>query len=228
MTACPTQLSTHIAPPGRRCAAAVLCAVLVLAAPAALMAQGNSPTAGLIDRPVGRAAPGSPVLPTPDAVPGTRPREPAAPATRVAGDMQPTEALFDAINRGDIASARDALNRGADLNGVNVLGMTPMELSVDLGRNDISFLLLSMRGEDSGRGSRLAARDGRAPSSADKAASSAKPVAKPVATARAAAAAKGSVVVARPVTTPKLFANDGGAPLPSAGFLGFDPHSAAN
>ena len=37
-----------------------------------------------------------------------------------AGDLQPTDALFDAINRGDIAAARDALNRGADLNGVPV------------------------------------------------------------------------------------------------------------
>jgi hypothetical protein len=35
-------------------------------------------------------------------------------------------------------------------------------------------------------------------------------------------------VAAKPVATPKLFANDGGAPLPSAGFLGFDPHSATN
>ena len=100
-----------------------------------------------------------PPIPPPDAVPGSKPRGPVAPATRPVGDMQPTDALFDAINRGDIAGARDALNRGADLNGVNVLGMTPMELSVDLGRNDISFLLLSMRGEDSGRGSRAIGRD---------------------------------------------------------------------
>ena len=60
--------------------------------------------------------------------------------------MEPTEALFDAINRGDIGTARDAISRGADLHGHNVLGMTPLELSVDLGRNDISFMLLSMRG----------------------------------------------------------------------------------
>jgi hypothetical protein len=65
--------------------------------------------------------------------------------------MEPTEALFDAINRGDIATARDAISRGADLHGHNVLGMTPLELSVDLGRNDISFMLLSMRAADDGR-----------------------------------------------------------------------------
>ncbi|HEY2133908.1 MAG TPA: hypothetical protein VGH36_13210 [Acetobacteraceae bacterium] len=61
-------------------------------------------------------------------------------------DLPPTDALFDAVNRGDIATARDAIGRGADLNAHNVLGMTPLDLSVDLGRNDITFLLLSLRG----------------------------------------------------------------------------------
>ena len=73
----------------------------------------------------------------------------AAPAERIPMDMPPTEALFDAINRGDIAAARDALNRGADIDARNVLGMTPLDSSIDLGRNDISFLLLSMRGAGS-------------------------------------------------------------------------------
>jgi hypothetical protein len=138
--------------------------------------------------------------------------------------MEPNDALFDAINRGDIASARDALNRGADLNAVNILGMTPMELSVDLGRNDISFLLLSMRGEDSGRGSRAL---GREPVAA--AAKPEKPV-KVVAGAKAGGKARPleTPVAAKPVATPKLFANDGGTPLPSAGFLGFDQRGAAN
>ena len=48
-------------------------------------------------------------------------------------------------------TARDAISRGADLQGHNILGMTPLELSVDLGRNDISFMLLSMRAADDGR-----------------------------------------------------------------------------
>ncbi len=155
----------------------------------------------------------------PDVLPGAKARVPAAPPTRAAADLQPTDALFDAINRGDIAAARDALNRGADMNGVNVLGMTPMELSVDLGRNDISFLLLSMRGEDAGRGSRAISHD-TASASPKQAARTAK--AKPGSTARPVP------VAVKPVATPKLFANDGGAPLPSAGFLGFDPHSATN
>lgn len=155
----------------------------------------------------------------PEAIPGATARQPVAPATRAAGDMQPTDALFDAINRGDIASARDALNRGADLRGVNVLGMTPMELSVDLARNDITFLLLSMRGEDSGRGSRAMAR-------AEPGAAAAKSKTAPV--AKTAVRANPAPVAAKPVAAPKLFANDGGAPLPNAGFLGFDSRSATN
>ena len=159
---------------------------------------------------------GKPALPAGGGDTRREGRDPAAPATRAVTDMQPTDALFDAINRGDIASARDALNRGADLNGVNVLGLTPMELSVDLGRNDISFLLLSMRGEDSGRGSRSVGRDGPAGSAPrpQSPRSGTRLKSQPPAPSQATTAS-------RPAT-PKLFANDGGTPLPSAGFLGFD------
>ena len=171
------------------------------------------------------AAPDKPAIPPPDAVPGSKAREPAAPATRPVGDMQPTDALFDAINRGDIAGARDALNRGADLNGVNVLGMPPMELSVDLGRNAISFLLLSMRGEDSGRGARAVGRDtAAAPPPPNNG--------KGRAARQTVAAKRGPVastpVATKPIQTPKLFANDGGTPVPSAGFLGFGSRSETN
>ena len=136
----------------------------------------------------------------------------AAPATTAPTDMEPTDALFDAINRGDIAVARDAINRGADINGRNVLGMTPMELSVDLGRNDISFLLLSMRGGDEGAPPRATiattqpkpgkqAKVSRPPPSATKVTTSPQPVQS---------------------QTPRLFSGDGGTPVPTAGFLGFD------
>ncbi|MDQ2764920.1 MAG: hypothetical protein M3Y22_16010 [Pseudomonadota bacterium] len=141
--------------------------------------------------------------------------------------------MFDAINRGDIVAARDALNRGADLNGVNILGMTPMELSVDLGRNDISFLLLSMRGEDSGRGSRALGRDtspsgpsGRPARTENRATPAKSTFANPTPRkTNQAANTSGSV---KPPAMPKLFANDGGTPLPSAGFLGFGSRSSAN
>jgi hypothetical protein len=170
-------------------------------------------------------APEKPVVPAPSAIPGAKAREPVAPPTRSMSDMHPTDALFDAINRGDIASARDALNRGADLNGVNVLGMTPMELSVDLGRNDISFLLLSMRGEDSGRGSRAVSHETAARDQATEKLPAAKLQSRPAKTARQRVLPAASVASGQPahtVASPKLFANDGGTPLPSAGFLGFD------
>ena len=194
--------------------------------PNAPMGTGNIATGQRSQGPAGGAE--KPPQPAPAAIPGAQAREPAAPATRATSDMQPTDALFDAINRGDIAAARDALNRGADLNGINVLGLSPMELSVDLGRNDISFLLLSMRGEDSGRGARAVARGNTPP-----AASSAL---RPVTTSQTrhslfskpyvVQAKKSATPLAAP--TPKLFANDGGAPLPNVGFLGFGSRQAAN
>ncbi|HYZ25244.1 MAG TPA: hypothetical protein VE690_24175 [Rhodopila sp.] len=174
----------------------------------------------------------APKVAEPEAVPGVKPRAPAAPSMHAVGELSPNDALFDAINRGDIVAARDALNRGADLSAVNVLGMTPMELSVDLGRNDISFLLLSMRGEDSGRGSRAVARGEQAASAAPAKAAAAKATA-PARTGgeRANGGRRGSAQVVqaeKPVPAPKLFANDGGTPLPSAGFLGFGGRQAAN
>jgi hypothetical protein len=85
-------------------------------------------------------------LPPPPSLPGSHAQPtPVAPATRAVSDMDPTAALFDAINRGDMVAVRDSLNRGADTAAHNVLGLTPLALSVDLGRNDISFLLLSLR-----------------------------------------------------------------------------------
>jgi hypothetical protein len=130
--------------------------------------------------------------------------------------MSPTDELFDAINRGDLSAAQDAVGRGADLNGHNVLGMTPIQLSVDLGRNDITFLLLSAGG-------------GAAPTS-QTAAGPAQMLGKGggnrkvtrVAEHRPAHAVREAAAPA-PMQTPRLFAGNGGAPRPSAGFLGFDP-----
>src|ERR1700757_3277395 len=75
----------------------------------------------------GRSQPTPPpekVVPPP-ALPGAANAGAVAPPTRVPLDMEPNEALFDAINRGDIGTARDALSRGADLHARNILGMTP-------------------------------------------------------------------------------------------------------
>ena len=130
---------------------------LLLAAPPLAQAQsmlnfggGGSRQPGAAAAPSGSAAA---KIPPPPALPGAASTGTPAPVNRAPVDMQPNDALFDAINRGDIATARDAISRGADLQGQNILGMTPLELSIDLGRNDISFLLLSMRAADDGRGS---------------------------------------------------------------------------
>jgi ankyrin repeat protein len=82
----------------------------------------------------------------PAAIPGAVATYEAAPAAKNAGEMSPNDALFDAINRGDGAAARDAISRGAQLDAHNVLGQTPLDSAIEANRNDITFLLLSMRG----------------------------------------------------------------------------------
>ncbi len=187
-------------------ATALLTAAPVLAQPAfTSIGKGGTPQA-------------SPKVQAPPALPGAQPNNSVAPAERSATDMEPNDALFDAINRGDITAARDAISRGADLNARNVLGMSPMELSVDLGRNDISFMLLSLRnGTESNK---------RQTQTAEAAAKQApgKP-AKPVRSRTIAATparANASVQQPAPAETARLYSGDGGAPVPSAGFLGFD------
>ncbi len=144
----------------------------------------------------------------PAALPGARGNLPApAAAERAPADMSPTEALFDAVNRGDIAAARDALGRGADVDGRNMLGLTPLELSIDLGRNDLTFLLLSMRG------------------AAGSSASAPPPPAATRPPPRQAAAPAPARVAAQPprprTPPPRPSGTDPGTPVPQAGFLGF-------
>jgi hypothetical protein len=163
------------------------------------------------------------VEPTPSGVPGSR-AEPVAvaPAEKTPGDMPPTEALFDAINRGDLAAAKDAINRGADINGRNVLGLTPLDLSVDLGRNNISFVLLSLRGGAGYTTSSGPARTAESPrqTPADRRAAAREEAAQRRREAAQARAAAAPVAQVAPRTA-RLFAGDGGAPVPQAGFLGF-------
>jgi hypothetical protein len=161
--------------------------------------------------------------PTPAALPGATPGRGAAPADKSVADLPPNEALFDAINRGDIAAAREAVNRGADINAQNVLGMTPLEVSVDLSRNDITFFLLSLRGASGGAlSNRLATLPAAAPASAPAPpAPGTKPAGKRPQLAVKAAAPKPSPAV------PRQYAGsaDPGRPDPQMGFLGFGPSS---
>ena len=90
--------------------------------------------------------------------------------------------------------------------------MTPLELSVDLGRNDISFLLLSMRAADDGRSRQAPAARTTAKPPATKQAKQAPPHPRTPVAASAPA----------PAQTARLYSGDGGTPNPNAGFLGFD------
>jgi hypothetical protein len=156
----------------------------------------------------------------PDAVPGAKARpDSVTPASKGSTDLPPTEALFDAVNRGDIVSARDAISRGADLDSTNLLGLTPIELSVDLGRNDISFLLLSLRGASPG------ARSGQ-PAAAPPPLTAAERRAARRGIPATASVSRAAPPAPVPAQARAVYAgNGGGAPMPSAGFLGFDPHN---
>ena len=145
--------------------------------------------------------------PIPSALPGAKPGLGAAPVDKSVADLPPNEALFDAINRGDIGEARDAINRGADIRAENVLGMTPLELAVDLSRNDITFMLLSLRGATGGA---LSAKAAAAAAPAPVAAKPLKVVAKRAAPKPAA-----------PAVRQYAISTDPGTPDPQAGFLGF-------
>lgn len=153
--------------------------------------------------------------PAPPVLPGTKPASEAAQPTQSPANMSPTDALFDAINRGDMAASRDAINRGANLESTNLLGLTPLELAVDLGRNDISILLLSYRPEDNG------SAPPPAQTAADTPAGGAPVLAR---RARRVAVQALAETTAAP-GLPRLHAGDGGAPVPQAGFLGFDSYS---
>ncbi len=178
-------------------------------------------------------APAAAQFAAPPPQPGARPaRPPALPglAARRApepipadesANLSPTPALFDAITRGDLAAARDAVNRGADLNGRNALGLTPVDWAVDQGRNDILFYLLSARGMagSSGPTSARSAAAARAEQErAERAERAAQQEALRLSRQAAAQGARAPSVSVKP----RLFANDGGAARLEAGFLGFD------
>ncbi len=156
----------------------------------------------------------TPQAPQPAALPGASSKQDqAAPASRPASEMSPNEALFDAINRGDIADARDAIGRGADLGARNILGLTPIDLSVDLSRNDITFLLLSLRGAPgSGSGAKTVAANSAKP----------RPAAGTHRTATTLFAARTPAAVPDPSPKRQLVvSSDPGTPAPQVGFLGF-------
>ncbi len=141
----------------------------------------------------------------PPAIPGAAAPDQVAPASKTAKDLDPNAALFDAIDRGDLTAARDALNRGADLNARNVLGQRPLDMSIDLSRNSITFLLLSMRSQvgDPDAGAPVQETDTPPPAEEHRVAHRRQARQVEIATAQRRATV------------------DAQAPQPSAGFLGF-------
>jgi ankyrin repeat protein len=127
----------------------------------------------------------------------------------------PTQALFAAINSGDYNAAQDALSRGADLTAKNSLGETPLDLSIALNHNSITFLLLATRNETAGS------------ATGTSASGPALPVAAPtISTPTVSARAKPRPAVRPPAPAVQLTpGNNPGTPDPSAGFLGFAPKS---
>jgi hypothetical protein len=189
--------------------AALLTAALL--APPAAQAQGIMSSPGqTATHPMDTPAPAKErKVVQPPALPGATNSSEPAKQDRPPSDMHPNEALFDAINRGDIVVARDAIARGADLRATNELGLTPTELSIDLSRNDITFLLLSLRGS-SGKGVPPA-----------KVASTPAPPAHPAARPAPSAPPRPTPVATVPRPVPQQYADVPATPVPQAGFLGF-------
>ncbi len=183
------------------CAPAVAVFVVLMATPAfAQIGGGGLGGAG------GSPAP-QPREPVPDAPPPALPgaNAPAvatAPVLHKAITGDPTTALFTAINGNDYNAAQEAIGRGADLNAHNALGETPLDLSVALNRNSITFLLLGARNEtaEASGGAIGAPISLAAPSTKHQ---------------KSHAAPKATAVAV------KMPPNVTGTPDPAAGFLGF-------
>jgi ankyrin repeat protein len=148
------------------------------------------------------------------ALPGLAVRRAPGPATATVDptSLSPNAALFDAIARGDLGGARDAVGRGASIEARNPLGLTPLDAAVDHGRNDIVFYLLSTR--DMSRGPVVSE-----PASAQRAPQPAPAAPRPA--PRPAPQREAAPAPAVPRSA-ELWAGNGGAARPDAGFLGFD------
>jgi hypothetical protein len=158
-------------------------------------------------------APPGPGAPSAETTPrAAAPRAAGAPQQRrTPRSTAPTDQLFEAINEGEMEDVRAAVAAGADIGARNILGLTPVDLAIDLGRNDVALYLLSL-----GRVRDRPLGVGAAPEPAEPRRRQApQPQAAPRAPA-APVSGQGIVAVA------PLWRGDGGTPNPEAGFLGFD------
>lgn len=166
-------------------------------------------------------------------LPGAR-SAPVVKSSISASLLSPNDELFDAINRGDITAARDAVARGADLTATDAVGQTPIDESVALGRNDITFLLVTLL--HAGGGQITDAQGPMAmppPNTLGLSSKDQKAAATPVAFFGATSPTttlhrhkkRYETAQASPEPSPALstpsYSDSTGAPVPSAGFVGF-------
>ena len=130
----------------------------------------------------------------------------------------PSQELFTAINNNDYASAQDAISRGADLNAKDQFGETPLDLSIALNRNNITFLLLGTRNELATQG--LGGTMGAPWTLNNTPISGTKP-----AGYRSVRAVVPAEAQTRSTPHSAIQASSTGTPDPQAGFLGFGPKS---
>ncbi|MDE8348141.1 MAG: ankyrin repeat domain-containing protein [Acidocella sp.] len=139
-----------------------------------------------------------------------------APKVKKANSGDPTVDLFAAINKSDYAGAQDAIGRGADLTAHDALGETPLDLSIALNQNNITFLILATSEEGGGNTS--------GPSVSASSATAAKPAVKPKPHTVQVKEQTAPVAAAKPMA-PKaaapVYGNDSGQPNVSVGYLGF-------
>ncbi|MDE8342590.1 MAG: ankyrin repeat domain-containing protein [Acidocella sp.] len=135
-----------------------------------------------------------------------------APKIKKANSGDPTVDLFAAINKGDYAAAQDAIGRGADLTAHDALGETPLDLSIALNQNNITFLILATQQEG-----------GSSPSGPPMSVTStapAKPVVKPKAHP-VQVRVETAPLAAAPKPAAPVYGSDTGQPNVSVGYLGF-------
>ncbi len=169
-------------------------------------------------------------------LPGARRAAPISKGIVNSALLSPNDQLFDAIDRGDITSARDAIARGADLSATDAVGQTPIDESVALGRNDITFLLVTLLHAN---GSQITDAQGPMamppPNTLGLSAKDQKAAAAPVSffaapaapgeprhKRRYAAVQPSSEIAPAPATAAApAYSDASGAPVPAAGFVGF-------
>jgi hypothetical protein len=168
-------------------------------------------------------------------LPGARSTGPINKGVVSSALLSPNDELFDAIDRGDVNAARDAIARGADLNATDAVGQTPIDESVSLGRNNITFLLVTLLHAGGSQITDaqgpmampppntlgLSAKDQTAAAAPVSFFSPAAPAVERHAKSRYASAQTGTELAPAPAASVPSYADNSGAPVPSAGFVGF-------